>query len=149
MTSNHFDLSMLWASVRLTIGLPSNKAGCILLMLLTAGCTQRADTPVPNSVVPATSGQTGSATISADPNPVPAGPDKFGKTKVSWDTGDGSIGEVYVSINGQTEKLFAGNRAKGTLEAPWIGSKGTYEFRLYAGKEHKTVLASVKVTRNQ
>jgi len=86
--------------------------------------------------------------ITATPNPVPAGEGKFGTTTVTWDTGDGSIGEVYVSVNGAAEKLFAGNRSKGSLEAAWIG-KGDHEFRLYAGKEHKTLLASVRVTRNK
>src|SRR5262245_29363569 len=84
--------------------------------------------------------------ISAAPNPVPAGPEKFGKTTISWNTGDGSVGEVYVSTDGSSEKLFAGNRSKGSMEAAWIG-KGVYEFRLYAGKDHKTVLSALKVTR--
>ena len=86
--------------------------------------------------------------ITATPNPVPAGETKFGTTTVTWDTGDGSIGEVYVSVNGAAEKLFAGNRSKGSLAAAWIG-KGEHEFRLYAGKEHKTLLASVRVTRSK
>ena len=90
----------------------------------------------------------GTATISASPNPVPAGSEKFGKTTVTWDTGDGSVGQVYVSVNAKEEKLFADNRPKGTQEAAWIG-KGEYEFRLYAGKEHKTMLASVKVRRDK
>lgn len=85
-------------------------------------------------------------TISADPNPVPApAVGKLGKTTVSWNTGNGSVGEVYVSHNGQSEKRFAGNRATGSLESPWIG-KGVYEFRLYAGKDHNALLATVKVT---
>lgn len=90
----------------------------------------------------------GGPQISASPNPVPAGNEKFGKTTISWDTGDGSVGEVYVSVNGAPEKLFAGDRSKSSLEAAWIG-KGEHEFRLYAGKEHKKGLASVKVTRLQ
>jgi hypothetical protein len=88
---------------------------------------------------------TAQPTISADPNPVPAA-GKFGKTTVTWNTGNGSVGEVYISHSGQSEKRFAGNRSKGSLEAPWIG-KGVYEFRLYAGKDHKDLLARVQVTR--
>jgi hypothetical protein len=88
----------------------------------------------------------GGAQISADPNPVPAGSEKFGKTTIIWDTGDGSIGEVYVSVNGAPDKLFAGNRAKSSKEAAWIG-KGQHEFKLYAGKAHEKLLASVTVTR--
>jgi hypothetical protein len=86
--------------------------------------------------------------ITASPNPVPAGTEKFGTTTITWDTGDGSIGEVYVSVNGAAERLFAGNRSKGTLAAPWIG-KGEHDFRLYAGTQHKTLLASVRVTRSK
>ena len=119
----------------------------LLTILSIIGCSPRADAPPPSPASSALgSGGSGAASISADPNPVPAGPDKFGTTKVTWDTGDGTVGEVYVSVNGQPEKLFAGNRPNGSLEAPWIG-KGDHEFRLYAGKEHKTVLASVKVIR--
>ena len=135
------------APVRARNSVTSLAAFLILLEIWTIGCSHRADSPStgPASPTPGSSGS-GLATIKADPNPVPAGPDKFGKTKVTWDTGDGSIGEVYVSVNGQPEKLFAGNRPKGSLEAPWIG-KGEHEFRLYAGKEHNTVLAKVEVTR--
>jgi hypothetical protein len=84
----------------------------------------------PPSVVP--------ATITAAPNPVQGGSNKFG-------TGDGRPGDVYVSMNGEAEKLFAGQTAKGSQEANWIG-RGEYYFRLYASQEHKALLASVKVT---
>jgi hypothetical protein len=137
------------APVRPRNSVTSLAAVLILLGILTTiGCSRRADSPSPGPASP-TVGSSGSglATIKADPNPVPAGPDKFGKTTVTWDTGDGSIGEVYVSVNGQPEKLFAGNRTKGSLEAPWIG-KGEHEFRLYR-KEPKSVMASVMVTRQK
>jgi hypothetical protein len=117
------------------------RIACVAVLLICAGCSQSKTTSP--AVSPASA-----PTITASPNPVPAGPTKFGATTVTWDTGDGSIGEVYVTVNGAPEKLFAGNRAKGSLEAAWIG-KGDHEFRLYAGKEHKTMLASVKVTRNK
>jgi hypothetical protein len=88
------------------------------------------------------------AMIKAEPNPVPAGTEK-GKTTISWDTGDNKIvGVVYVVTTKGEEKRFSGNGAKGSQEANWIG-KGEYEFRLYAEKERKTLLASVKVTRNK
>ena len=87
------------------------------------------------------------ATISADPNPVPAGAEKHGKTLIAWDTGDGTLGQVFVSVNGGEERRFSGALPRGTHEASWIG-KGEYEFRLYAGKEHTTRLASVIVRRN-
>ncbi len=88
--------------------------------------------------------QTG-ATITATPVTAPTGSDTWGTTTISWDTGDGSVGQVYVASNGRPETLFAEKGPKGSLLAPWIG-KGEYEFRLYAGREHKRVLARVKVT---
>jgi hypothetical protein len=115
----------------------------LMSLLLCVGCSGD-DEPAPIGA-PSSSAAAGPQ-ISASPNPVPLGSEKFGTTTITWDTGDGSIGEVYVSVNGKPEKLFAGNRRKGSLEAPWIG-KGEHEFRLYAGTEHKTVLASVMVTR--
>jgi len=87
----------------------------------------------------------GPPSITATPNPVPAGDSKFGTTTVAWDTGDGSPGEVYVIINGKEERRFSGS-PRGNQDASWIG-KGEYEFRLYAGKERKSILASVKVVR--
>src|SRR5436189_137821 len=100
-------------------------------LLAWTGCSGEKD-PAPGG----SSSTAGAAApqISAVPNPVPAGPGKFGKTTISWSTGNGSIGEVYVSVNGAPEKLFAGDRSKGSLEAAWIG-KGEHEFRLYAGTD--------------
>ncbi len=106
----------------------------IPLALLLAGCRSPATTA-------ATGGPLG---ISASPNPVPAGSET---TTITWSTGDKSMGEVYLSRNGGPEKLFAGLSPKGRQDATWI-KDGEYEFRLYEGKEHKKVLASVKVTRD-
>lgn len=86
--------------------------------------------------------QTG--TISADPNPVPAGPGK-GKTKINWSVNEGT-GQVYLSIDGGKEELFSGHTG---AEAPWIEEGHTYEFSLYAGEDHKSLLGSVKVTRSK
>jgi hypothetical protein len=84
--------------------------------------------------------------IQATPNPVPAGPER-GTTTITWNTGDGSKAQVWMSRNGKPEKLFAGLSPKGSQEAAWIVD-GVYEFRLYAGKERKKLLARVKVTRS-
>jgi hypothetical protein len=89
--------------------------------------------------------RTGPPTITANPNPVPAGPEK-GTTNITWTTGNGSVGQVYVS-DGKREKLFA-TGSEGSKEAPWIQAGITHEFTLYAGKEHKEVLGSVTVTRS-
>ena len=87
------------------------------------------------------------ASLSADPNPVPAGEDA-GKTMISWQTGTGTTGEVYVVTNSNPETLFA-QGPKGQAEAPWIMADSTYEFRLYSGMDHKTILRRVTVTRSK
>lgn len=83
------------------------------------------------------------ATLTASPNPVPGGP---AGTTLNWNTGDGSFGQVWVSVNGGAEALFA-QGATGSAEAPWIVSGSSYLFRLYQGTGHATVLAHVTVTR--
>jgi len=82
--------------------------------------------------------------LRASPNPVPAG-EGPGKTIISWDTADGSIGNVYVSIDGGKESLFA-DSCRGTAVADWIQTGSIYEFRLY-DSGHTEVLANVTVTR--
>jgi hypothetical protein len=85
------------------------------------------------------------ATIAADPNPVPAGPG-LGRTKISWATLDESDAEVYVSRNGEPEQPFAGG-AKGTFEADWIAAGSSYEFRLYTTDRPRRLLARTVVNR--
>lgn len=84
--------------------------------------------------------------LSASPNPVPAdeGP---GKTTVSWNTYDGSVGKVYVSVNSGQELLFADGR-RGSAPAHWIEAGSNYEFRLYDAA-HSKLLAKVVVTQGQ
>ena len=86
------------------------------------------------------------ATIKAEPNPAPVTEGKFGKTTITWDTGDGTAGDVMLSHEGGDEKPFAKNRVKGSQEAAWIG-KGVYEFRLYVGTDRTKPRAIVRVTR--
>lgn len=85
--------------------------------------------------------------VVADPNPIPAGSES-GRTLVSWDTGDGSFGEVYVSVDGGPETLFAGG-ASGSQHVPWIVPGRSYEFRLYRGTGRAELLGSVKVERHE
>jgi hypothetical protein len=87
------------------------------------------------------------ATIAASPNPVPAG-EEVGTTTITWNTGDGTAGQVYVSVDGGPESIFGGG-PPGSAAAPWIQAGKTYEFRLYAGTEHATVLAKTEVTRSK
>jgi len=82
--------------------------------------------------------------LSASLNPVPAG-EGAGNTTISWDTADGSIGKVFVSINEGQEVLFADGR-RGSALAHWINTGSSYEFRLY-NSDHTELLASVVVKR--
>jgi hypothetical protein len=84
------------------------------------------------------------STLSADPNPVPTS-EAVGKTVISWDTADGSIGKVFVSVNGGQEMLFADGR-RGSAPAHWIERGSHYEFRLY-NSSHTNLLAKIIVTR--
>jgi hypothetical protein len=68
---------------------------------------------------------------------------KLGSSSIRWTTGDGSIGFVYVSVNGGERTLFTSG-ATGSQTASWIKA-GTYVFELYADAERHTLLASVSV----
>jgi hypothetical protein len=105
-----------------------------VLVLVLVGCAS------PKSAAPA------GPSLTAAPNPVPAG-DGLGTTRISWTTGNGSLGQVYVSEDGSEEKLFA-EGPEGAVNAGWIASAKGYEFRLYDGDQRTRVLASVRVTRN-
>jgi hypothetical protein len=112
-----------------------------LPLLFFAGCNP---SKIPEATAPSASPGASTATITASPNPVLAsqGP---GTTTVTWNTGDGSAGQVYVSVDGGPETLFTGS-ASGSAAAPWIEAGKTFEFRLYAGTEHSKILAKTQVT---
>jgi hypothetical protein len=83
-------------------------------------------------------------TLSACPNPVAPGAG-LGTTAISWDTGDGTIGNLCVSMNGGKESLVATGR-QGSVAVNWIATGSSYEFRLY-NSNHTKVLHKVVVTR--
>jgi hypothetical protein len=85
------------------------------------------------------------ATITADPNPVPAG-SGLGRTQICWATLTGEAGEVYVSQNAGPERLFASGPT-GCTEAHWIADGSEYEFRLYTNDGSRRLVAKVRVTR--
>jgi hypothetical protein len=116
---------------------------CLLLVGLVgiAGCSGQATTPT--DYVPDEGPS--EAWIIATPNPVPAGRGP-GKTIINWYTGDGSPGEVYVSIGGDPERLFS---TRPSHHEATINTSDEYDFRLYAGTDHAKLLAAVKVSRDQ
>jgi hypothetical protein len=84
------------------------------------------------------------ATITASPNPVTTG-EGSGTTTITWNTGDGTTGQVYVAEDGKAETLF-GAGPTGSVPAPWIRAGKTFVFSLYAGTDHTKGLAKVQVT---
>lgn len=85
--------------------------------------------------------------LSASPNPVPAGdPDQpLGSTEITWDTGNGTTGDLYVKEN-RSPKRFLARAPSGRLKIDWIQFDATYELLLY-GKRHGRPLARLEVTR--
>jgi hypothetical protein len=83
------------------------------------------------------------ARLSAAPNPVPVTATQ-GSATLTWTTGDGSVGQIYVSRNGEPEKLVT-QGAEGSTRVSWIELGSTYDFTLYAGSEHKQKLAGIRV----
>lgn len=88
----------------------------------------------------------GEVALTASPNPIPAG-EGLGTTTITWSTGDGSVGRVFVSRDDEPESDFAVG-PEGTKEAPWINAGSRYEFRLYVGVDRSSPRASVTVTRD-
>lgn len=88
----------------------------------------------------------GAPAITANPGhvTVASATGSTGSTEISWDTGNGSIGFVFVTGNGGKPTLFASG-AKGSSLAPWIQS-GSYAFQLYGDDKQKTWLAAVIVS---
>jgi hypothetical protein len=81
--------------------------------------------------------------LSVAPIPTVANPAP-GTPKVTWSTGNGSPGEVTVSVNGGKEVLYAAS-AKGSSTAPWISAERAYVFRLYSRGAERRLLARLKV----
>ncbi len=116
----------------------------ILACALATGCKRSAG----NGAASTTKDEGAATVLRAEPNPVPLGAGKGpASTTLTWSTADGSFSQVYVSLDGGPEKLVVEGKP-GTKTIKWIYSKVMYEFRLYKGKDHKTLLATIQVTRN-
>ena len=84
----------------------------------------------------------GPAVITAKPERVMFS-EGSGSTEIEWDTGNGSMGFVFVTEADGKPVLFA-NGARGKEVAPWIG-KHSYVFELYGDDQRQTLLAKVTV----
>lgn len=67
-----------------------------------------------------------------------------GSTEIHWDTGNGSVGFIFVTEEGGKPGPFASG-SQGAQMAPWIGNRN-YVFELYGDDERKTLLAKVIVS---
>jgi hypothetical protein len=85
----------------------------------------------------------GAPVITATPDHV-AVTDRPGSTEIQWDTGNGSVGFVFVTASDRKPVLFAAG-AKGSRAAPWIRT-GNYAFELYGDDQRRTLLAAVTVS---
>ena len=83
------------------------------------------------------------ASITATPEHVTLS-DGSGSTQIEWDTGDGSIGFVFVTEEGRKPGPFASG-PRGNQVAPWI-RKRSYLFELYGDDQRQTLLAKVIVS---
>jgi hypothetical protein len=82
-------------------------------------------------------------TITATPERVKITGDPA-STDVAWNTGDGSMGFVFVTANGRPPALVA-TSSQGSRVISWIRT-GSYVFELYGDAERHTLLASVTVS---
>jgi hypothetical protein len=67
-----------------------------------------------------------------------------GQTEISWNTGNGSVGFVFVTANGRDPVPFA-TGPRGNKVAPWIRA-GSYIFVLYGDEQRRTLLAATTVS---
>jgi hypothetical protein len=85
----------------------------------------------------------GAPAITANPGHVTVA-GAAGSTEIRWDTGNGSMGFVFVTTSDGKPVLFASG-AKGSRVAPWI-RPGSYAFELYGDDQRRTLLAAVTVS---
>jgi hypothetical protein len=113
---------------------------CMLGCLFLSSCQKAKRSP--------TDGGRAKPVLSASPNPVPAGDieEPLGSTTITWNTGDGAPGDLYVKVDREPEKFMA-RAPSGTREIRWIQFDSVYEFRLYDKKRSK-LLAKLEVTRD-
>jgi hypothetical protein len=85
----------------------------------------------------------GTPSIAATPERVEVN-GRTGSTEIVWNTGNGSIGFVFVTVNGRQPALVA-KSPEGRRVISWIRT-GRYVFELYGEAERRTLLATVTVS---
>jgi hypothetical protein len=86
-----------------------------------------------------------SGKISANLLDVPVFTNTLGTAFISWSTTGTSDAQVYLSDNGEPEKLFGQSPNWRAATAPWIALGRSYTFKLYAGLQKRTLLGEVTV----
>jgi hypothetical protein len=126
---------------RVLANLPSVFSVTTIWLVLCLGSPCTADSVTQEgSISPKTKG---TARITATPERVKVS-DGPANTSIAWNTGNGSMGFVFVTANGRPPVLVAtGN--EGSRAISWI-RRGTYVFELYGDAERRTLLASINVS---
>ncbi len=65
---------------------------------------------------------------------------------VSWLIRDRAVGQIFAAIDGGPEQFF-GQAAEAAYEAPWIAGVKQVVFRVYAGTDHRRVIATSTLSR--
>ena len=143
------------AALRTPVAVPTGQSAVSARPTLAGGGQPASATPQPQTgtqAKPAPETTTvptpGAVSLTASPNPVVFGVDQLdgvGTSTISWSTGTADLGQVFVSQDGQPEKLFV-EGSDASAKANWIRPGSSYEFHLYVGREHRQQLASVTVT---
>lgn len=83
--------------------------------------------------------------VSASPEAVQIVPGSVGSTEICFQS-NVAYSQVWVSMNGGSESLFASEHQSGCASASWIQLGQYYDFRYYAGQSHTQLLDTVRVT---
>ena len=116
-------------------------AVCVAMYLETAAILRAA--PQQNISGSNTARVSHAPVITAKPERVTVS-DGNGSTEIEWDTGNGSMGFVFVTEDGGKPLLFA-DGSRGKQVAPWIKKHG-YVFELYADDQRQMLLATATVS---
>jgi hypothetical protein len=135
--------SSLSATVRpwVLTNLPSVFSAMTILLVLCLGSPCLAESVTQGGAIgPRTKDK---ARITAAPERVKVS-DGSASTDIAWNTGDGSMGFVFVTANGRPPVLVATGK-QGSRVISWI-RRGNYVFELYGDAERRTLLATVNVS---
>jgi hypothetical protein len=139
-TRNSSSLSALAKSL-VVASLPSIFAGMAIWLVVCLGSPCIAGNATQKSGMGSKAKDT--PRITATPERVKVS-DGSASTDIAWNTGDGSIGFVFVTANGRPPVLVATGK-EGSRVISWI-RKGNYVFELYGDAERRTLLATVNVS---